>query len=93
MGVGPFYGMIIGTPWAHCLDKFGQRVVYDAALSLTVRVLTIIDGQDWHWPLTNTLELMKIREQMHNVPPPSSACTICWVPSPNGRYSVFFRNW
>ena len=44
-------------PLGSLLDKFGQRVVYDATLSVNSRVSTVIEGDVWHWPLTNTLEL------------------------------------
>ena len=76
-------------PLGPLLDKFGQRVVYDLALGLNARVSTVIEGDSWHWPLTNTMELMEIRDLMPNVPLPSGARdSIVWVPSPNGRYST-----
>ena len=88
-GCGTFLWYDDWHPLGPLLDRYGQRVVYDAAISLNAKVSTIIDGQVWHWPMTNTLELMEIREQMQNVPLPSLTCdSIRWVPSPNGRYST-----
>ena len=78
-------------PLGPLLNKFGQRVVYDAALSINARVSVIVEGDRWHWPLTNTMELMEIRDLMVNVPIPSgSSDTILWVPSPNGKFSTTY---
>ena len=88
-GCGTFLWYDNWHPLGPLLDKFGQRVVYDAALNLHAKVSTIIDGETWHWPSTNTLELMEIRGEMLNVHLPSSASdTIVWIPSPNGRFST-----
>ena len=88
-GCGTFLWHDNWHPSGPLLDKFGPRVVYDAALSLNAKVSSIVVMDEWHWPLTNTLELMEIRGQMPLLPPPSSATdSIIWVPSPNGRYST-----
>ena len=71
------------------LERFGSRVVYDSALSLTSKVSAIIDVEEWRWPLTNTWELMEIREQMVNLPLPfTNNDFIVWVPSPNRKFST-----
>ena len=88
-GRGTFLWYDNWHPLGPLLDKFGPRVVYDVALGLHARVSTVIEGDWWHWPLTNTLELMEIRDLMTTVPSPSDTSdSIIWVPSPNGKFST-----
>ena len=60
-------------PLGPLFDKFGARIVYDSAIPLHAKVNVIIDGGEWHWPRTNTLELMEVRSGMHSLPPPSTS--------------------
>ena len=52
------------SPMEPLLEKFGQRVIYDSTSNLSSKVSAIIEGEEWNWPLTNTLELMEIRDHM-----------------------------
>ena len=76
-------------PLGPILEKFGNRIVYDSAIPLHAKVNVIIAGGEWHWPRTNTLELMEVRSQMHLVDSPSEALdTVCWIPSPSRKFST-----
>ena len=76
-------------PLGPFLEEFEPRVIYDSTLYLKSKVSDTIEGDEWKWPLTNTLELMEIREHMvHLSLPSSNNDKIVWVPSPNGKYSI-----
>ena len=76
-------------PLGPLLDKFGAKNVYDSAIPLHAKVNAIIDGGEWHWPRTNTLEHMEVRSDIHSLPPPSaSEDQVNWVPSPSGKFNT-----
>ena len=76
-------------PLGPLLDRFGYRVIYDAALPLTSKVKDVIAGGEWRWPRTNTIELMEIREHIHELPlPTDQPDKTIWIPSPNGQFST-----
>ena len=97
-GCGTFLWYDNWHPLGPLIGTLGHRVVYDSALPLDSKVSSIIHNETWCWPLTNTLELMEIRNHMASLPLPSSNNdTIQWIPSPNGRFSTpytwdFLRN-
>ena len=91
-GYGTFLWYDNWHPLGPLLDRFGPRVTYDAALNLNARVSDVINGGRWDWPIANTFELMEIREQMSNLPAPSTSNdTVIWLPSPNGRFSAAYQ--
>ena len=88
-GFGTFLWYDNWHPLGPLLDKFGPRIVYDAALPLHARVRDIIDDGEWHWPRTNTIGLMEVRSGMSSVPSPSGTPdSVQWVPSPDGKFST-----
>ena len=88
-GCGTFLWFDNWHPLGPLLDKFGSRIVYDSALSLHAKVKEIITDREWHWPRTNTLDLMEVRAEMHSIALPSDSIdTVRWIPSPNGKFST-----
>ena len=68
-------------PLGPLLENFGPRIVYDATLPLYAIVTDIIEGGEWHWPRTNTIELMEVQSGMCSVPSPSDTQDIVqWIP-------------
>ena len=76
-------------PKGPLLEKYGSRVMYDAALPKDAKVDMVIQDEDWSWPITNTLELMEIRRELTQLPKPSrSNDRVIWTPSPNGKFNL-----
>ena len=76
-------------PKGPLLEKYGSRVIYDAALPKDAKVAMVIQDEDWSWPITNTLELMEIRRELTQLPKPSrSSDVVIWSPSPNGKFNL-----
>ena len=71
------------------VERFGDRVMYDAALPMDSKVAKVISNNSWAWPVANSVALMAIKEKLTQLPSPS-ACPdrVCWDPSPNGSFST-----
>lgn len=70
--------------------RWGQRVRYDAASSLEAKVSSVINGNQWGWPITVTSDLNEIRDSIPAtmVPNQSREDSVSWTPSANGCFSA-----
>ena len=67
-----------------------DRVIYDSALPRTAWVKDIISNNSWHWPISNSPDLLTLKEITHLLAPPAThrSDQILWSPTPSGSYST-----
>ena len=76
-------------PLGPLLERFGSKVLYDAALPNNALVADIIRDLNWNLPAANTLELNSITAAMSQVPVPNDERdTLTWCVSPDSNFNL-----
>ena len=71
------------------MDKYPERIVYDAALNFHAKVSAIIRGPDWDWPVSHSIYLDDVRPILSNFPRPTGTLdTMRWNVTPNGAFKT-----
>ena len=75
-------------PTGPLLDKFPERIVYDAALTINAKVCTIIRGLEWDWPTSHTIYLDEVRTILSTFCKPTGIRdTVRWKVTPIGTFN------
>lgn len=83
-------GTIIGIPWGPLALKFGPRASHDSGLPHDSLVSSILQGNQWVFPTTQTIELNEIRKSL----PPltvsgiASIDNIVWTLSSDLKFTI-----
>lgn len=77
-------------PYGPIIDKWGNRVRYDAALDINAKVSVIVNGSQWKWPVAVTNDLLEIQSSIPDAMKPDSnkEDRVIWVPASNGEFST-----
>lgn len=54
------------------MDKYSERIVYDAAIHIDAKVSSIVRGLEWNWPSSNSIELNEVRNVLSNFYSPNN---------------------
>ena len=74
-------------PIGPLLDRYPERIAYDAAININAKVRAIVRGLDWNWPVSRSCELDEVRSILSSFPPPSGSIdTMRWNITPNGAF-------
>ena len=86
-GVNTFLWRDPWFPFGSLFDKYGPRVIMDAAIPSNSKVNAIIEGNEWSWPVPSSWELIEIKAASRSIPlNPQSNDTVLWASSPNGTF-------
>ncbi|XP_038972041.1 uncharacterized protein LOC120104629 [Phoenix dactylifera] len=72
------------------IEVFGERFIYDSGLGQNAKVEAIIDGQEWHWPISRFpawLELISSTPTSFR-PDSRRSDVLQWIDAPKGSFSV-----
>ena len=62
------YWLHIGPIHSYFGDRDGDRIIYDSGLPRYARVSDIIDGENWHWPIANSPDLIFLKNSILHDP-------------------------
>ncbi|XP_038978801.1 uncharacterized protein LOC120109124 [Phoenix dactylifera] len=77
-------------PLGPLIEVFGKRFIYDSGLGQNAKVEAIIDGQEWHWPISRSpawLELISSTPTSFR-PDSRRPDVLQWIDAPKGSFSV-----
>ena len=68
----------------------GDRIIYDSGLSRNAAVAEITTGNVWQWPVSNSPDLLVLKEETSRLHffPSESQDSIYWLPLPTGVFST-----
>ena len=72
------------------ISTFVDRVIYDSTLARHARVADIVQGSQWSWPISNSTELLALKDAIpkNMVPCSNRKDQISWTPSPSGVHTT-----
>ena len=75
-------------PIGPLLDRYPERLAYDAAININAKVNAIIRGLEWNWPVSHSIELDEVRSVLATFYQPSDTDdSVRWSITPNGAFS------
>lgn len=77
------FGLIIGIPF---VEKYGEWPIYDLDLKRYAKVSSIIKENRWCWPSSNSVKLMKIKENLGHHHLGNEDLPI-WLPNPKKGFT------
>ena len=75
------------APRGSSYQKFGHRVIYDAASRVNAKVSSIIHNKTWNWGSARSDDLVTILSKLPLVAI-GDIDTAIWVPSKSGQFSI-----
>ena len=66
--------------------KYGHRVVYDAAISLSAKVSSVLNEDNWIWNLAHSEDLLNIQSKLCLVETGNEDKPV-WISKKSGNYS------
>ena len=88
-GAATFLWHDFWNPVGPLLPYYGERILYDSAIHCNARVAEVIDERGWNWLITNSGDLIAIKNSCANYHIDASReDIISWTPDPSGVFTV-----
>lgn len=74
-------------PFGPLMESYGHCIIYDARLGMNYKVKSIIEGDDWKWPLVNIIHLIEMRSLI-NFQTNEDKDKIVWLSNKDDVFSI-----